>query len=108
MNLLSPHPLSPVTGPGPDGDPCCRPATPLIPERLGSRRRRIWELGQHAHCPVIGVCLPLPVVRRLADKVLGGQALATDYALHCGVNSDCRQRNPMAEAVQKELDRRYL
>ena len=108
MNLLSPHPLSPVTGPGPEGDPCCRPATPLIPERLGSRRRRIWELGQHAHCPVIGVCLPLPVVRRLADKVLGGQALATDYALHCGVNSDCRQRNPMAEAVQKELDRRYL
>jgi hypothetical protein len=57
---------------------------------------------------VIGVCLPLPVVRRLADKVLGGQALATDYALHCGVNSDCRQRSPMAEAVQKELDRRYL
>lgn len=108
MNLLSPRPLSPVTGPGPEGDPCCRPAPPLIPERLGSRRRRIWELGQHAHCPVIGVCLPLPLVRHLADKVLGGQALATDYELHCGVNSDCRQRTPMAEAVQKELDRRYL
>lgn len=105
MNLLQPRPIGAAL---PDDDPCCRPATPPIPERLGSRRRRIWELGQHAHCPVIGVCLPLPLVRRLADKVLGGQALASDYELHCGVNSDCRQRTPMAEAVQKELDRRYL
>ena len=105
MNLLQPRPIGVAL---PDDDPCCRPTALLIPERLGSRRRRIWELGQHAHCPVIGVCLPLPVVRRLAAKVLGGQALASDYALHCGVNSDCRQRKPMAEAVQKELDRRYL
>jgi hypothetical protein len=105
MNLLQPRPIGAAL---PDDDPCCHPAALLISERRGSRRRRIWELGQHAHCPVIGVCLPLPVVRRLADKVLGGQALATDYALHCGVNSDCRQRSPMAEAVQKELDRRYL
>jgi TolA-binding protein/anthranilate/para-aminobenzoate synthase component II len=85
---------------------CCGP-TPLIPKRLGSRRRRIWELSQHAHCPVIGVCLPLPVVRRLVDKLVGGQAQANDYELHCGVNTDCRYRGPVAEAVQKELDRRY-
>lgn len=85
---------------------CCGP-TPLIPNRLGSRRRRIWELSQHAHCPVIGVCLPLPVVRRLVDKLVGGQAQANDYELHCGVNTDCRYRGPVAEAVQKELDRRY-
>lgn len=73
----------------------------------GSRRRRVWELAVHAHCPVVGVCLPMRALRRLADKVLGGAAIADDYELHCGVIADCRQRTPMAEAVQRELDRRY-
>lgn len=77
-------------------------------ERLSSsRRRRIWELGSHAHCPVIGVCLPIAQVRKLMDKVLGGQTLASDYELHCGVNAECRTRNPVAEAVNKALDQRY-
>ncbi len=42
------------------------PPTPSIPERPGSRRRRPWELGSPAHCPVIWVCRPLPAVHRLA------------------------------------------
>ena len=76
-------------------------------ERRGSRRRRIWELSRHAHCPVVGVCLPIAALRRLVDKVLGGQAVASGYELHCGVNAECSQRGPIAEALQKELDRRY-
>jgi hypothetical protein len=73
----------------------------------GSRRRRLWELGSHAHCPVIGVCLPIAALRRITDKVHGGSTIATDYELHCGVIAECRQRSRLAEAVQKELDRRY-
>jgi len=74
----------------------------------GSRRRRLWEFDGHAHCPVIGVCLPITALRRLADKVLGGQALADDYELHCGVIAGCKLRTKMAEAVQHELDRRCM
>jgi hypothetical protein len=48
----------------------------------GSRRRRIWELGPHAHCPVVGVCLPIRAMRRLVDKVVGGTAMGDDYELH--------------------------
>jgi hypothetical protein len=73
----------------------------------GSRRRRLWELGSHAHCPVIGVCLPIAALRRITDKVHGGTTIATDYELHCGVIAECRQRSRLAETVQKELDRRY-
>jgi hypothetical protein len=80
---------------------------PPTEPRWSSRRRRIWELGSHAHCPVIGVCLPIAQVRKLMDKVLGGQTLANDYELHCGVNAECRTRNPVAEAVNKALDQRY-
>lgn len=85
----------------------CSQPTLTLPEARGSRRRRLWELSRHAHCPVVGVCLPIASVRRVVDKVLGGKAVASDYELHCGVNSECRQRGAIAEAVQKELDHRY-
>jgi hypothetical protein len=85
----------------------CRAPTLSLPEARGSRRRRLWELSRHAHCPVVGVCLPIAAVRRLVDKVLGGKAVASDYELHCGVNTEARQRGPIAEALQKELDQRY-
>ena len=54
----------------------------IPPAPTGSRRRRLWELDSHAHCPVVGVCLPIGALRRLVDKVLGGQAVADDYELH--------------------------
>ena len=74
----------------------------------GSRRRRLWELDSHAHCPVIGVCLPIAALRRVVDRALGVHAATDDYELHCGVITDCRRRGPVAEVIQKELDRRYL
>jgi hypothetical protein len=90
-------------------DRCCAAVTPAAtPEATGSRRRRLWELGPHAHCPVIGVCLPLAAMRRLARKVLGGEPVADDYELHCGMVADCKWRSRMAEAVQRELDRRFM
>ncbi len=98
--------MPPAPGPVP-ADAVLSPV-PLVPApATGSRRRRLWELSVHAHCPVVGVCLPLADVRRIADKVLGGQVQASDYELHCGVNGECRQRNPMSEAVQRDLDQRY-
>ena len=60
----------------------CRQPTFTLPEARGSRRRRLWELSRHAHCPVVGACLPISSVRRVVDKVLGGKAVASDYELH--------------------------
>lgn len=78
------------------------------PPSTGSRRRRLWELDSHAHCPIVGVCMPIAALRRLVDKVLAGRAVADDYELHCGVIAECRLRTPVAEAVQRELDRRCM
>lgn len=90
-------------------DLCCASVTrPEQAVPTGSRRRRLWELGGHAHCPVIGVCLPLPALRRLAGKVLGGEPLADDYELHCTVVTNAKRRTSVADAVQRELDRRFM
>jgi len=74
---------------------------------LPSRRRRLWELGHACHCPLIGVGLPLSVLRKLVDRVTGGKACADDYAIHVGAVTECASRNRLSEALQKELERRY-
>lgn len=79
----------------------------LPPPATGSRRRRLWELPTHAYCPVVGVCLPISALRRLVDKALGEQVVADDYELHCCVIAECKSRTPLAERLQRELDRRY-
>ncbi|WP_157270708.1 DUF2325 domain-containing protein [Azohydromonas aeria] len=73
----------------------------------GSRRKRLWELGATAFCPVIGVCLPIAALRSLVEKVLRAPAPASDYELHCCTINECKQRTPVAERLHKELDARY-
>ncbi len=80
---------------------------PSTPAPQGSRRRRLWELDGHAFCPVVGVCLPIPLLRRLADRTLGDMTNCSDYEVHCTVVTECKRRTPMAEALQKELERRF-
>lgn len=77
------------------------------PVARGSRRRRIWELASHAQCPIVGSGLPTAALRKLLGKVFGGSVLQSDYELHCGTVADCKQRTPVAEAVQAALDQRF-
>jgi hypothetical protein len=49
----------------------------------------------------------MPVLRRLARKVLGVETRVDDYALHCSVVAECKHRSAIAEAVQRELDQRF-
>ncbi len=81
------------------------PSTHLA--RVGTRRRRLWELDGHAFCPVVGVCLPMPVLRQLASKLDLPYQRHDDYDLHCTAVTQCKQRNAVAEAVHRDLDRRY-
>jgi Uncharacterized protein conserved in bacteria (DUF2325) len=85
---------------------CCGSVTPLS-WAGGSRRRGLWELGTHAHCPVVGVCLPLTVLRRIAGKVLHDELVADDYELHCGIVNQCRVRAPLSEAIGRWLDEHH-
>ena len=73
----------------------------------GSRRRKLWELEDRAFCPVIGVCLPIPVLRRVVNKTFRGHNVDTDYALHSGAVGQCGSRTPLAEGMQRELEQRY-
>lgn len=75
--------------------------------RSASRRHRLWELPANTHCPVIGVCLPLALLRRLVNKGVRGQALADDYDIHVGAVAECGARNRISNLLQDALDHRY-
>ncbi|MGE0800934.1 MAG: DUF2325 domain-containing protein [Lautropia sp.] len=83
------------------------PAPVAIAPGTGSRRRRLWELPSHCHCPVIGACLPLATLRRITVKVGEVPPSDDDYDVHVGAVNESRRRGPLAEALQKELERRH-
>lgn len=80
-------------------------SSPVAPK--SSRRRRLWDLPRVVLCPVLGTCLSIEQLRRLADKVIGQRVLADDYELHCSAINECAQRSDLAERVQRELDTRH-
>jgi DNA-binding transcriptional MerR regulator len=73
----------------------------------GSRRRRLWELSDHAHCPLVGVCMPMPAIRRLISRYTSQLAKSDDYDLHCLAVSESKRRSLLAESIQKELDQQH-
>lgn len=72
------------------------------------KRRKLWELQNHFRCPIIGTCLTVSDLNRLARKLdipVGGNA--HDYNLHVHFSGAIARRGPAAKLVQKLLDRRY-
>ncbi|MFZ5482718.1 MAG: DUF2325 domain-containing protein [Pseudomonadota bacterium] len=72
-----------------------------------SRRLKLWELEEKHHCPVIGTCLTLEEIRKLARKHgFVGRAIDA-YRLHVEAVSISCERNAVSEAMHKQLDRKY-
>lgn len=102
----SPSPVLQASRPASAFDISLAPVQASAP-RTGSRRRRLWELSDHAHCPVIGVCMSIPASRSLLERLDVRPAIHDDYELHCLVVSESKHRTPLAESVQKDLDTRF-
>lgn len=99
------NPINPASGDGSAGEVTAPVLTKHKP--AGSRRRLLWELEIRAHCPVVGVCLPVPVLQCMVDKAYRGQNIDTGYDLHRGAVAECKSRNMLTEAIQRELEQRY-
>ena len=90
----------------PDGPRClCSPDEVPVP-RL-SRRRKLWELPHAYHCALIGTCLPVPEMRKLAPHSGYDVSKMTDYSLHTVVVGYCEERGTLTEAIGRFLDKRH-
>lgn len=88
---------------------CCGKGSPE--DRDGNqkgRRRKIWELDSRWHCPIVGTCLTVSDLNRLARKLgIRIENDARDYNLHVHFVGAIAERGPTAKLVQKLLNRRY-
>ncbi len=71
-------------------------------------RRKLWEIPSRLHCPVIGTCLEVQELDKIAKKV-GAQPKGdlTEYDIHVSFVSSAGERNTLSLATHKALDKKY-
>lgn len=82
-------------------------AAPIVVAAKANRRLKLWELEDKHHCPVVGTCLTLDEIKKLARKGGCVPKDANDYRLHVEAVSLSCSRNPVAEAMHKLLERKF-
>lgn len=80
-------------------------ATPQV--AAGRRRKKIWELHHRAHCPLVGTCLPVAEMRKIAARVGHEERSMSDYSLHATFVGSCETRTEVAEQLQRFFEKRY-
>ncbi len=76
-------------------------------QAAGRGRRKLWQMPARWHCPLIGTCLPVAEMRKLAARAGFAEREMNDYTLHVAVVSACDGRSEIAEAIQKFFEKRY-
>ncbi len=71
------------------------------------RRRRLWDLPHQYHCALIGTCLPVSEMRRLAPHSGYDVSAMSDYSLHVVVVGYCESRSELSKAIQRHFDKCY-
>jgi hypothetical protein len=96
------------------GDDAAMPATRQdaqdkpLPAAQPVRRRKLWELAEKYHCPVVGTCLNIDELRKIARKEGFSGKSFDSYRLHVEAVSASCARNSTAEAMHKLLERKYV
>ncbi|MFZ2972332.1 MAG: DUF2325 domain-containing protein [Ferribacterium limneticum] len=86
---------------------------PSLPEeassapRPSSRRRKLWDIPHKFHCPVIGVCFGVDELRGLMARSMQFPRDTSDFVLHTSAVGACETRTPLAEALHKQLEKRF-
>lgn len=78
-----------------------------LPKIVGRRRKKLWELSHRAHCPLVGSCLPVAEMRKIAARCGLDERDMSDYTLHTTFVGSCDTRSAVAEQVQRYFDKRY-
>ena len=88
--------------------------TALIP-KIGSgpraarkERRKIWNIIDVSHCSIIGTCMSVVELRRLARRVgVTQEDRYTDYEIHGWFVDQMGHENPLSRAAQEYLDGKF-
>jgi hypothetical protein len=88
----------------------CESCEEIFPANsVGTRRLKLWDLETGWHCTIVGTCLSMGELRRLAAKqgVVFHKSNPTDYEMHTGMIRLVSQERAVAKAITKLLDQKH-
>ena len=80
-----------------------------IQERKRPARKKIWEVRPGLRCSIIGTCLTLGELRKIANRAgsIEGSHRLTDFDLHGLAVGKMDSENALSAAAQKHLDAKF-
>ncbi len=78
-----------------------------VPRAPKSGRRRLWQLPAHLLCPVVGTCLSVAELRRIARRASIDEAGVDDYVLHSYAVGEAGKGEALAKVLHKALEAKY-
>ncbi|WP_456406630.1 DUF2325 domain-containing protein [Thiolapillus sp.] len=81
-----------------------------LPEKhaTGKGRKKLWELEDRFHCSIVGTCLSLEELQKLARKLRVPQRIVNnDYRLHSAFVGLIGEHSSESRLINKRLDRKY-
>ena len=72
-----------------------------------NRPKKLWDLADKHHCPIIGTCLNIGEVVKFAERFKFKVDLRDEYHLHTETVGFSFSRNAVSEAIQRHLDKKY-
>jgi hypothetical protein len=71
------------------------------------RRARLWDLDDKLHCPIIGTCISIEELQRFARRFQFAGPTDDDFTVHVEAVGLARKRNPVSEALQRHLEKKF-
>ncbi|NVK18950.1 MAG: DUF2325 domain-containing protein [Methylocystaceae bacterium] len=77
--------------------------------KVRTKRRKLWELEMHLHCPVVGTCLTQADIKKIATKCQAPdfEGRTANYKLHSFFVSQAHYNNGVGKLLHKYLDRKF-
>lgn len=71
------------------------------------RRKKLWELNKHCHCSIIGTCLTIKELKKIAHKTEIDIKNEEDYKTHGMFVKLASEKNEASKMMHKNMDRKY-
>ncbi len=79
---------------------------PPVQNRTG--RRKLWDVPHKYHCPIIGTCLTVDELRRIADRTAQRpDEPLSDFDIHVSFVAAATERNPISLTTHKTLEKKF-
>ena len=91
----------------PTHQPATPAATPTDARNRKAKRAKLWELAEKHHCPVIGTCLPISDLEKIARRYFCLVDPRDEFAMHVEAVNYANSHNSVSEAIHKLLERKY-